>query len=363
MLQFPFPPSLGPLSGTFRQKQSLNWFLKKNVYLWPLQGVWPALEIAPRSILSVIKAPKSAAGWLSQIYSALQIFTTTLAGFASRRSLLDARPGETLRGGPDAYLFRGFFFHFILFSKKRSRPAVPLGETRPLLCFAPPVGPGRAYGCRSGGVSQPTQLPPIQVGIAVPMSVAAGNKSRPRGRPDGGADGADSPPPCSQAWFSTRGVPGATRGHCEGLLVCGRSAALRQVRTRCLPLVALPVPRPAARLRREEPRTRSGAAARSYTRGSSGGDWWGCGSAQAGHGAGRAQCRQGTVQAGHGAGRARSISAHPDTDVRAGVGLKPGAFPFAGKSMVSEQTDKVQAAKVGRGRFRLTTEEKRDSSH
>lgn len=46
-----------------------------------------------------------------------------------------------------------------------------------------------------------------------------------------------------------------------------------------------------------------------------------------------------------------------------GGGLTGGAFRPAGKSMVSEQEDEVQAAKVGGGRFRLTTEEKRDSSH
>ncbi|XP_010725788.1 homeobox protein EMX2 [Meleagris gallopavo] len=36
---------------------------------------------------------------------------------------------------------------------------------------------------------------------------------------------------------------------------------------------------------------------------------------------------------------------------------------FQGKSMVSKQKNEVQEAKVGRGRFGLTTEEKRDSSH
>lgn len=98
MLQFPFPPLLRPLSGTFRQNQSLNCFKKNYVYLWPLQGVWPAPEIAPGSILSVIKALKSAAGWLSQIYSALNhfrgLFRTALNAFR----LATIAPGRSVPG-------------------------------------------------------------------------------------------------------------------------------------------------------------------------------------------------------------------------------------------------------------------------
>lgn len=38
-------------------------------------------------------------------------------------------------------------------------------------------------------------------------------------------------------------------------------------------------------------------------------------------------------------------------------------FPFIGKSLVSEPTDEIQEAEVGRGRFRLATKEKGDTSH
>lgn len=55
--------------------------------------------------------------------------------------------------------------------------------------------------------------------------------------------------------------------------------------------------------------------------------------------------------------------ARPFCSTRAGPCTNARCLPRAGKSMVSEQKDKVQAAKVGRGRFGLTTEEKRDSSH
>lgn len=55
--------------------------------------------------------------------------------------------------------------------------------------------------------------------------------------------------------------------------------------------------------------------------------------------------------------------ARPFCSTRAGLCTDAPCLTPAGKSMVSEQKDKVQAAKVGRGRFGLTTEEKRDSSH
>lgn len=150
MLQFPFPPLLGPLSGTFRQNQSLNCFKKKkkNVYLWPLQGVWPALEIAPRSILSVIKALKSAGGWLSQIYSALNkfrgIFTVALTGFASLRSLLDGASRGDAAGSAGHFFLLLFFFPFNLFAFPRGKALVPPPPRgpRPSLCLAGPGGAG-----------------------------------------------------------------------------------------------------------------------------------------------------------------------------------------------------------------------------
>lgn len=131
MLQFPFPPLLRPLSGTFRQNQSLNCFKKKkNVYLWTLQGVWPALEIAPRSILSVIKALKSAAGWFSQMYAALNkirgIFTMPLTGLTALRSLLDGASQGDAAASHERFSIRGFFVHFIHFSeRKKSRASTP----------------------------------------------------------------------------------------------------------------------------------------------------------------------------------------------------------------------------------------------
>lgn len=129
MLQSPFSPLAGAFIRHFQTEPEFKLLKKKSVYLWPLQGVWPAQEIAPRSILSVIKALKSAAGWLSQIYSTLNkfrgIFTTALRGFASLRSLLDgASRGDGER--PGRFSFAGFFFHFTLFPKRKtSSPAGP----------------------------------------------------------------------------------------------------------------------------------------------------------------------------------------------------------------------------------------------
>lgn len=62
------------------------------------------------------------------------------------------------------------------------------------------------------------------------------------------------------------------------------------------------------------------------------------GTEQRGRATDRAQRGQGTVPPAHGASGARSTSAGPG---QRAVGLMPGAFPPAGKSMVSEQTDKV----------------------
>lgn len=169
MLQFPFPPLLRPLSGTFRQNQSLNcfFFLKKKVYLWTLQGVWPALEIAPRSILSVIKALKSAAGWFSQIYAALNktrgMFIMPLTAFRAPRSLLDGAS----QGDAGRFSIRAIFVHFIRFSTRKKIPCVlppapsrlPLERTRPCLCSALPGrweprgrrGPDGCPGAGEGG--------------------------------------------------------------------------------------------------------------------------------------------------------------------------------------------------------------------
>lgn len=130
MLQSPLSPLAGAFIRHFQTEPEFKLLLKKNVYLWPLQGVWPAQEIAPRSILSVIKALKSAAGWLSQIYSTLNkfrgIFTMALRGFASLRSLLDGTSRGDVEGRAGRFSFWGFFFHFIGFSKtKTSSPACP----------------------------------------------------------------------------------------------------------------------------------------------------------------------------------------------------------------------------------------------
>lgn len=137
MLQFPFPPLLRPLSGTFRQNRSLNCFKKKkkNVYLWTLQGVWPALEIAPRSILSVIKALKSAAGWFSQMSAALNkitgIFTMPLGGFTALPSLLDGASQGDAAESDGRFAIRGFSVHFVRFSaRKKKNPKNP--------CLHPP---------------------------------------------------------------------------------------------------------------------------------------------------------------------------------------------------------------------------------
>lgn len=127
--------------------------------------MWPALEIAPRSILSVIKALKSAAGWLSQIYSALHkfrgIFTTALAGFASLPSLLDGASRGDAAGSAGRFSFWAFFFHFILFFQegKTSPRRPPTPSRRPVrkdeaLALFPPAGPGaaaRGSGCPDGG--------------------------------------------------------------------------------------------------------------------------------------------------------------------------------------------------------------------
>lgn len=173
--------------------------------------MWPALEIAPRSILSVIKALKSAAGWISQIYSALHkfrgLFTTALAAFAFLRSLLDGASQGDAAGSAGRFSFRAFFFHFILFSKrKRSRSAAPrphsaapLGGTRSSLCFAPlpallrrparagPGGAGRGPPRSRPGL--PRRGPDSLSRCWRPRntSAGAGDKSRPAGCPDGGA--------------------------------------------------------------------------------------------------------------------------------------------------------------------------------
>lgn len=154
MLQFPFPPLLRPLSGTFRQNHSLNCIKKKKkVYLWTLQGVWPALEIAPRSILSVIKALKSAAGWFSQMHAALNkirgIFTMPLIGFTAPRSLLDGASQGDVAESDGRFSIRGIFVHFIRFSARKKKKTRASNPPAPSCSNGP--GPVFALLCRAGG--------------------------------------------------------------------------------------------------------------------------------------------------------------------------------------------------------------------
>lgn len=204
-----------------------------------------------------------------------------------------------------------------------SPPAAQLERARPCLCF---TLPGRWE--PRGPAAAPMALSELEGREAV---TRRGNRSLSgwRGRP-GDSLGAISP----------RGLP----GHRSGLRGRGCSRCAHGAFPALLPLPALlevPVGR--------------GAAWPCHSRTGLGGS--GAPALLAPQQAGQGDSRAlDTLRAGHGGTRSISCS-------RAGVGLTPGAFPPAGKSMVSEQTDKVQAAKVGRGRFRLTTEEKRDSSH
>jgi len=113
MLQFPFPPFARAFIRHFQTEPEfkLLFFLKKKRRCLPLAAARSVAspEMAPRSMLSVIKAPKSAAGWWSQISSALRGPGGAFCDGASRFRLAAIAPGRRVPGRRRAFFTPGPF--------------------------------------------------------------------------------------------------------------------------------------------------------------------------------------------------------------------------------------------------------------
>lgn len=144
--------------------------------------MWPALEIAPRSILSVIKALKSAAGWFSQMYAALNKIRGDIYDATYRSHRTAIAPGRRVPGRccgePRTFFYSGLFRTFYsLFQEEKISCLHPLTPSchpvrtdgaLSLLCFALP------------GRWEPRSRPglPAAAPMALPGLEAAGHLAR-----------------------------------------------------------------------------------------------------------------------------------------------------------------------------------------